>query len=135
MDPIQRRWAAMQACEWPAALSALSGLDTVLPKLAAYVAHARVVAAALAELPVARVHPNPPHTHQFQLWLPHRAEALEQATLSLADQEKIWFAGGWRDQPPTGPAMAEVTILEPGLQWSADDIRSIGTRFIDRVSP
>ena len=51
--------------QWPAALAALVGLDTVLPRLPGYVRHARTVAAALARVPGARVHPDPPHTHQF----------------------------------------------------------------------
>ncbi|MEE3918564.1 beta-eliminating lyase-related protein [Micromonospora sp. BRA006-A] len=41
--------------QWPAALAALAGLTRELPRLPGYVAHARVVAEALAALPGARV--------------------------------------------------------------------------------
>ncbi|GFN04856.1 hypothetical protein Smic_34120 [Streptomyces microflavus] len=63
--------------QYPAALSALIGLDRELPLLPTYVDHAKVVAGAMAEgfaaagVPWFRVHPEPPHTHQFQVWLPY----------------------------------------------------------------
>ncbi|HEX6869704.1 MAG TPA: beta-eliminating lyase-related protein [Micromonosporaceae bacterium] len=120
--------------QWPAALSALTGLTTVLPHLPSYVAHAGEVAGALAQLPGAIVYPNPPHTHQFQLWLPYPAEALNEAGLVMAEQDKVWFAGRFVDQPPTGLAMTEVTVADPALTWSAEDIVAAGEMFLDRVS-
>lgn len=108
--------------QWPAVLAALIGLDTELPRLDEYVAHAKVIAATLAALPGARVHPNPPHTHQFQLWLPQSAETLNEAVLTLAEQERTWFIGGWRDV--SGLATAEVTITADALAWTPDDVRA-----------
>lgn len=119
--------------QWPAALAALAGLRSQLPKLESYVAHARAVAVALADLPGARVHPFPPHTHQFQLWLPFPADALNEAALALAAEEKVWFAGRWSDKAPTGLAMTELTIAGPGLELSPTDITAVGRAFLDRV--
>jgi threonine aldolase len=119
--------------QWPAALSALDGLNTQLPRIPSYVEHARVVAEALADLPGARVHPAPPHTHQFQLWLPHPAAALNEAAFRLAEEEKVWFAGRWTDVPPTGLAMTEITVATPALSFSAADVASAGTAFLARV--
>ncbi|MGC5022086.1 threonine aldolase family protein [Micromonospora sp. DT47] len=120
--------------QWPAALSALAGLTHELPRLAGYVAHARTVAAALAELPGARVFPAPPHTHQFRLWLPHPARALDDANLALAEEEKAWFVGGWRDSEVPGLAMAEVTAAGPALEFDAAQVVELGERFLRRVS-
>ena len=120
--------------QWPAALAALSGLDTMLPRLPEFVAHARVVAAALAGLPGARVYPDPPHTHQFQLWLPYPAERLEAAALALADSERAWFASGWRDGEAPGTAMAEVTVAEPACELDAAAVGEIGRRYLELVS-
>jgi threonine aldolase len=120
--------------QWPAALSALAGLDRELPRIPDYVRHARTVAAALASLPGARVFPEPPHTHQFRLWLPFAAAALEDATLNLAAEEKVWFASGWRDTDVPGVAMAEVTVAGPALEWTADDVAAVGARFLRRVA-
>src|SRR5690606_37812078 len=66
--------------QFPTVLSALAGLERELPRLPEYVAHAREVAAALREgltaagVPWTRVHPEVPHTHQFQVWLPCAAD-------------------------------------------------------------
>lgn len=119
--------------QWPSAVTALAGLDRELPRLARYVRHARVVAATLAALPGARVHPEPPHTHQFRLWLPHPAGVLEEAALALAAEEKVWFAGGWKDTELPGTAMAEITAAGPALDWNPTEITEIGTRFLRRA--
>ncbi|MFR9774718.1 threonine aldolase family protein [Micromonospora sp. MS34] len=120
--------------QWPAALAALAGLTHELPRLAGYVAHAKVVAAALAALPGARVHPAPPHTHQFRLWLPHPAEALNAANLALAEEEKAWFVGGWRDTEVPGIALAEVTVAGPALELDADRVADLAGRFLRRLA-
>ncbi len=129
----RHRYGGNVAQHWPAALAALAGLDTELPRLDSYVAHAAVVAGALAGLPGARVTPSPPHTHQFQLWLPHPAASLTDAAFTLAAEEKIWFAGQWVDMPPTGLAMTEVTVAGPALMLSADDVAAAGAAFLARV--
>jgi hypothetical protein len=105
-----------------------------VPRIPDQVRHARTVAAALATLPGARAHPDPPHTHQFRLWLPSAADTLEQAALALADQEKVWFVGGWRDTDIPGMAMTEVTVAEPAMDWTTDDIIATGERFLRLAS-
>ncbi|MEV6343568.1 beta-eliminating lyase-related protein [Actinoplanes sp. NPDC051851] len=119
--------------QWPAVLAAMTGLDQELPRVPEYVAHARTVAAGLAGLPGARVFPEPPHTHQFQLWLPYPAKALDAAALELAREEKVWFAGGWRDAAVPGFAMTEISVLAPALEWSAADVLGVGERLLSRV--
>jgi threonine aldolase len=120
--------------QWPAVLSALIGLDRELPRLPEYVAHAKVIAAALATLPGAVVYPNPPHTHQFQLWLPFGKEALDEAYLGMAEEEKVGFIGRWSQQHPGDRCMTEVTIGADALEWSADEVISAGTAFLARAA-
>jgi threonine aldolase len=131
----RHRYGGQLFQQWPAALAALSGLDAELPRLPEYVRHARTVASVLATLPGARVHPDPPHTHQFQLWLPHPAEALNTAALALAVEEKDWFVAGWRDAPIPGLAMAELTVAGPALEWRGEEIADLAARFLARVLP
>ncbi|GIF07991.1 threonine aldolase [Actinoplanes siamensis] len=119
--------------QWPAVLAAHSGLDRELPRIPQYVRHARVVAAALAELPGAVVYPEPPHTNQFRLWLPYPAARLNEAALALAEEEKVWFAAGWQDTGIPGQAMAEIVAHAPSLDWSARDVTETGLRLLDRV--
>ena len=120
--------------DWPAAVTALAGLDTMLPRIPAYVRHARTVAAVLAALRGARVHPEPPHTHQFRLWLPYPAAALNEAAFALAEEDGVWFAGGWRDAGVPGTAMTEITVAGPALDWSAGDVAGAGARFLERAA-
>lgn len=112
--------------QWPAVYSAMIGLDTILPKLPTYVGHAR----GIAEVLRGRVHPKPPHTHQFQLWLPLRAETLNEANLIMAERDKVWFAGGWRDHVESGLAMAEITVAGPALQWTTAHVAEAASEFM-----
>ncbi|MGV9241660.1 threonine aldolase, partial [Streptomyces nigra] len=120
-------------------LSALVGLETRLPRLPEYVAHARVVAAALREglaaagLPWARVHPEPPHTHQFQVWLPYDAEVLGEAAVRQAEETgTLLFTHSWEAAGP-GLAFTEVCVEAAGLDWSAADVREAVTGFVTRL--
>jgi threonine aldolase len=116
--------------QWPAALAAMAGLDRELPRLPEYVRHARTIAEALSVLPGAQVFPQPPHTHQFRLWLPFPAAAISAAVLATAERDGVWFAGGWQDTEVPGYAMTEVTIAEPALAWTAADVAEAGARLL-----
>jgi threonine aldolase len=121
--------------QWPAALAALTGLAEVLPRVPSYVEHAQVVAKALSGLPGARLHPYPVHTQEFQLWLPYRAEQLDEAALRLAEEEQSWFSYGWADRDPTGLAMTEISIGAAALALTGDDVAAMGAAFLARIPP
>ncbi len=129
----RHRYGGLLFQQWPAALTALSGLERELPRISDYVRQARVVATALAELPGAQVFPRPPHTNQFRFWLPFPAARLNEAVLAMAYDEKVWFAGGWQDTTVPGHAMAEVTVLAPALEWTARDVLETGLRLLERI--
>ncbi|WP_405676214.1 beta-eliminating lyase-related protein [Streptomyces sp. NBC_01511] len=150
----RHRYGGQLFQQYPAALSALLGLERELPRLPSYVAHARVVAAALAEgfaetetetvpgaraeppaAPWFRVHPRRPHTHQFQVWLPYDAGVLNEAAVRQAEESGVtlfrrWFESG---AGPPGVAMTEVTVGSAGLEWTADDVRLAVREFMARV--
>jgi threonine aldolase len=130
----RHRYGGTLAQQWPAVVTALAGLDAVLPRIPSYVEHARTVADALARVPGARIHPSPPHTHEFQLCLPYPADRLNRATVALAEEEKTWFAYGWTDRPPTGASVVEISVTEAGLAWTADDVERTALAVIDRAS-
>jgi threonine aldolase len=130
----RHRYGGQLFQQWPAALAALAGLDTVLPRLPRYVAHARAVAEALRRVPGARVHPDPPHTHQFQWWLPYSASALDDAALRLAEERGIWLCGGWAVGAP-GYALAEVTVADLALAWRPDDVDEAVGALLSRLEP
>ncbi|MFF9217355.1 threonine aldolase family protein [Streptomyces viridosporus] len=125
--------------QFPTVLSALIGLERELPRLPEYVAHARVVAAALREglaaagLPWFRVHPEVPHTHDFQVWLPYDAEAVVEAAIRSAEETgSVLFANHWEPKGP-GLAFTEVYVRAAGLEWTADDVRTAAAEFARRL--
>ncbi|MFE1923994.1 threonine aldolase family protein [Streptomyces asoensis] len=125
--------------QFPTALSALIGLERELPRLPDYVAHAHVVAAALREgfaaagPAWARVHPEVPHTHEFQVWLPYDADVLAEAATRQAERTgTMLFVGAWAQAGP-GLSRTEVTVGAAGLEWTADDVRRATADFVDLV--
>ncbi|MEU8982493.1 beta-eliminating lyase-related protein [Streptomyces sp. NPDC048309] len=135
----RHRYGGMVIHQFPAVLSALAGLERELPRLPEYVSHARVVAAALREgfaaagVPWARVHPEEPHTHEFQVWLPYDAEVLADASVEQAEETKTFlFSDHWDARGP-GLAVTEVSVRAEGLEWTADDVKAAVRDFVERL--
>ncbi|MFF3410362.1 threonine aldolase family protein [Streptomyces sp. NPDC002742] len=135
----RHRYGGMIIQQFPTVLSALIGLERELPRLPEYVAHARVVAGALREgftesgVPWVRVHPEEPHTHQFQVWLPYEPDVLGDAALLHVEETGTGlFAQGWNRGGP-GLSYTEVTVAGPGLEWTADDVRAAVRTFVERL--
>ncbi|MET7567819.1 beta-eliminating lyase-related protein [Streptomyces sp. NPDC005492] len=125
--------------QFPTALTALAGLDRELPRLPAYVAHARVVAEALREgfaaagVPWTRVHPERPHTNEFQVWLPYDPDTLAEAAIRQSEETSTaLFANPWDTKGP-GLAVTEVYVRAAGLEWTAEDVKTAVTNFVTRL--
>ncbi|MDG9726421.1 threonine aldolase family protein [Streptomyces sp. DH41] len=125
--------------QFPTVLSALAGLERELPRLPEYVTHARVVAAAMREgfaaagLPWARVHPEVPHTHEFQVWLPYDADVVGEAAVRQGEETgTLLFSRGW-DAPGPGLAVTEVGVDEAGLRLTADEVKTAVADFVARL--
>ncbi|WP_222598564.1 threonine aldolase family protein [Lentzea tibetensis] len=110
----RHRYGGMLFGQWPAALAALHGLDVVLPRLATYVEHAKVVAKALG---VAE-----PHTHQFRLHVHGSPERINEVRGD--------FLGKFWPSPVPGIAMTEVTVAGPALEWTHDEIVEAYAKFL-----
>ncbi|MFG2991126.1 threonine aldolase family protein [Streptomyces sp. NPDC048257] len=125
--------------QFPQALSALAGLERELPRLPSYVAQARVVAGALragfaqSGVPWARINPEEPHTHQFQVWLPYEADRLTEAGLRLAEETGTVLFRRWSAEGPPGLAVTELEVTEPGLSWTESDVREAVAAFVSRI--
>lgn len=135
----RHRYGGMAFQQFPTALSALVGLERELPRLPEYVRHARVVAAALREgfteagVAWARVHPEEPHTHQFQVWLPYDPEVLVEAAVRQAEETGTYLFTGYWDRGGPGLALTEVTVGAAGLEWTADDVKAAVADFVARL--
>ncbi|MFC7896207.1 threonine aldolase family protein [Streptomyces sp. NPDC057381] len=135
----RHRYGGLLFQQFPTVLSALAGLERELPRLPEYVAHARVVAAALREgfaaagLPWARVHPEVPHTHEFQVWLPCDADDAGEAALRQGEETgTVLFSRPWDTRGP-GIAFTEIGVESAGLEWTADDVRAAVADFAARL--
>ncbi|CAL9303035.1 MULTISPECIES: threonine aldolase family protein [Streptomyces] len=135
----RHRYGGQVFQQFPTALSALVGLERELPRLPEYVAHARVVAAALREgfaaagLPWARVHPEVPHTHDFQVWLPYDADVLAEVSVRAAEETGcVLFASPWNRGGP-GLAVTELHVRAEGLEWTVEDVKSAVAEFVARL--
>ncbi|WP_437085949.1 threonine aldolase family protein [Streptomyces sp. enrichment culture] len=136
----RHRYGGMVYQQFPTALSALAGLERELPRLPDLVAHARVVADALrkgftaAGVAWSRVHPEVPHTHEFQVWLPYDADLVAEAAVRQGEETGVLlFARPW-DSPGPGLAMTEVSVGAEGLEWSAQDVRAAVAGFVGRLA-
>ncbi|MEV0257962.1 beta-eliminating lyase-related protein [Streptomyces sp. NPDC050732] len=135
----RHRYGGQLFQQFPTAVSALLGLRDTLPRLPEYVAHARVVAEALrdgftaAGVPWSRVHPERPHTHQFQVWLPYAPDVLDRAALGQAEETGTLLFGRWFPDGPPGLSVTEVTVTEEGLKWTAADVSEAVAEFVRRI--
>ncbi|MBQ1093293.1 low specificity L-threonine aldolase [Streptomyces sp. B93] len=135
----RHRYGGQLFQQFPTVLSALIGLERELPRLPEYVRHARVVAAALREgfagagLPWARVAPEEPTTHDFQVWLPYDVDVVHEAAVRAAEATGVMlFAGPWDPKGP-GIAFTEVHVRAAGLEWTADDVKEAVAQFAARL--
>ncbi|MGW7328340.1 threonine aldolase family protein [Streptomyces sp. NPDC054840] len=125
--------------QFPQALSALAGLERELPRLPSYVAQARMVARALRSafadsgVPWARIHPEEPHTHQFQVWLPYEPDRLTEAGLRQAEETGTVLFRRWSADGPPGLAVTELEITEPGVSWTESDVHEAVSAFVARI--
>jgi hypothetical protein len=123
--------------QFPAALAALLGLRSELPRLASYVECAGPLADALREgladggLVWPRVHPERPHTHQFQLWLPYPAQVLDEAAVRQAERDRVsLFGRAAFDEPGLpGLSMTEMTFTASALEWTPAEVREAAGQF------
>jgi threonine aldolase len=121
--------------QFPAVLAALAGLDAELRRLPSYVLHAAAVAEALGTalagtVPWFRIHPAVPHTHQFAVFLPFAAEALNGAVIRQASETRVSVFRGWAESDVPDVAKAEVTVTAAALEWTPADVETAARAFI-----
>jgi threonine aldolase len=121
----RHRYGGLVFQQFPTALSALVGLERHLPRLREGFAAAGV--------PWARVHPEVPHTHDFQVWLPYDADVLSEAAVRTAEETgTVLFSFAW-DRSGPGLARTEVQVRSPGLEWTAEDVKTAVAEFAARL--
>jgi threonine aldolase len=99
----------------PYAVGARDGLRRRLPKMAAYAARAEELAAGLDSLDGVRVHPNPPHTNAFRVFVDLAGELLDEAGLRMMETDQVALVSWWRPAEVPGWAMTELHVGDATL--------------------
>lgn len=118
---------------WPAAASALKLLPERLAEMPARLAHARAIAAAVADLPGIQVLPDPPQTPMFHLLFRTTAEAFAANSRKLAEQDGIWV---WPKPMPTDdPAVVrcELSVGRASCRLAPERIAEILGRLVGQL--
>ena len=115
----------------PYAVGARDGLRRRLPTMASYCARARELAAGLDCLDGIRVHPNPPHTNAFRVFVDLPVEALDEATLRTMETDHVALAYWWRPAEVPGWAMTELHVGDATLAWDLEDQLSAMRDLLD----
>jgi threonine aldolase len=99
----------------PLLVAAERGLDEVLPRMPVYVAHARELGAALAQLGDVDVVPDPPQAAMLHLLVRRPLERLKEASLELAERTRVWLPDGWATTANPAVQRVELSIGEDAL--------------------
>ncbi|MDN4596838.1 threonine aldolase family protein [Leifsonia virtsii] len=117
--------------QFPAVVAALDGLDARLDRMDAWVRHAAVVAEGLRRLPELRIEGDLPHINEFWVSCDLPAASINTAVLQhLEATGDRWLHGWWTDG---GASVAEATIRDDALSWTADDVAAAGRAVLDRA--
>lgn len=127
--------------QFPAALSALIGIEDQLPKIPAYVASAKRVAAeitaglAAGGLEWHLVQPAVPHIQQFQVWIPRSAETLTRAATEQArvTGTTVFALPWWEPGLPPGMSVTEVTVGAAADEWEPGEVAAATEAFAARI--
>jgi hypothetical protein len=89
---------------------------------------------AAAGVPWTRLHPEVPHTNEFQLWLPYDVDVLSEAAIRQGEETRtLLFANAWEQRGP-GLAFTEVYVRAAGLEWTAEDVKAAVAEFASRLT-
>ncbi len=118
---------------WPVAISALIGLDTLLPRMAEFREHAIAIAAAITADGVATVSPDPPQTPIFHVHLPAPRRAAEQAGAALLAEQGILLFPRLRSAPDPGRSSFEVSVGPNALELSPSEVAALIRELVARA--
>ncbi|MCG5441357.1 beta-eliminating lyase-related protein [Micromonospora sp. NIE79] len=107
---------------WPLALTALHGLDTLLPRMPAHREHAVAIAAAINADGVARAFPDPPQTPLFHVHLPVGPDAAMRAADALLAADGVELFGRVRSAPDPDRCSFEVSVGENAMDLAPDEV-------------
>jgi threonine aldolase len=125
----RHRMGGALAALWPGAASARTCLQERLPRLPAYLEHARAIAAALRGIPGVDVVPDPPQTPMMHLLLRTTREAFTATATALA-REGLWTWTAPFATPLPDVQRVELAVGDATCALGVDEIVAVVSRFI-----
>ena len=101
---------------YPLVAAAQHGLDVLVPQMPRFLAHARSLAAALAEIEGVDVVPDPPQTPLFHLHVRGDRESISERALDVAEQRRVWLFHEPAPSVVPGVNVLELNVGEPALE-------------------
>lgn len=127
----QRRYGGNLYTLSPYVLSARLSFHKNLDKIPLFVSKAQEVAKIFSEHPKMRVHPNPPHTNIFLLYIDEDAEVLNKKMLALMKKYKASLFTPFGNSNIPGFVSTEIHLFENALSFDLDLLRKMIHELLD----
>ncbi|HEU5061438.1 MAG TPA: beta-eliminating lyase-related protein [Kofleriaceae bacterium] len=129
----RRRLGGALTETWPVAISALIGLDTLLPRMPLFREHAIAIAAALTADGVATVCPDPPQTPMFHVHLPAPRRAVERAGAAMLAEHGTRLFGRVRSSADPTRSSFEVSISSSAMELTPAEVAALVRELVERA--
>ena len=110
---------------WPYAAAGLAGLRSRLPRMPAYLEHARAIAAEVAKLDGVDVVPDPPQSPMMHIHLRTTPKVASNGIRRLAKTERIWAFSMTAPTDVPGIRRVELGVGEATLGLTPTDVARI----------
>jgi threonine aldolase len=130
----QKRHGGTLIRAYPYVLAAQRGLDERLPRVPAYCAKARELAAALTTLPELYVLPDPPQTNMFHLFLRAPHARVMPAAVEVARVSGVWLVSGVAPTALPGLCRMEITVGDATLDLSSKEVVDLFGSLLERAN-
>ncbi|MBA2476509.1 MAG: threonine aldolase [Actinobacteria bacterium] len=117
---------------YPYALAAERGLDEVLPRMDDFLARARELGAALAQLEHVVVVPQPPQTPFMHLYLSRDGERLREAALDIAEERGVWLGRHFAVTPLPTVHLLELPVGASTLELPVEEVVALFGELLER---
>lgn len=119
---------------WPLALTALAGLDTLLPRMPVFREHAIAIATAINTDGAAYAFPDPPQTPLFHVHLPAPRRAVEQAGAAMLAEHGTQLFGRVRSASDPRTCAFEVTVGENAMEFTPGEVVELIHELLKRAA-
>jgi threonine aldolase len=118
---------------WPLALTALAGIDTLLPRMPAFREHAIAIATAVNTDGTAYAFPDPPQTPLFHVHLPAPRRAVERAGAAMLAEHGTQLFRRVRSSTDPRSCSFEVTVGENAMEFTPGEVVELIHELLKRA--